>query len=147
MVSLIQDNSGDDQNALFVRGDVLATHSVRIQNAANTCEVYLGSQSSSSGSSIFARNLASAITAGPVVEMKQQNAGDDQAVLRISQGVTTVEAIDFSAGTIAFDFAAAMATSGAGTMAVNNSPGAGATTWILSKVNGTAGYVPFHYAA
>ena len=95
----------------------------------------------------FERNLASTKTNTPVVTILQNNASDDQPALAIQQDTTTIEAIDFIAGSIAFDFAAAMVTTGAGTMAVNNSPGGGATTWCKVEVNGTTGYIPIHYAS
>ena len=92
------------------------------------------------------RNYAAASTSAPVAEIINDNSSDDQPVLRLQQDVATVEVIDFSAGSIAFDFAAAMVSTAGNTMAINNSPGTGATTWVKVEVNGTAGYIPVHYA-
>jgi len=180
VILLVQDNAGDDQNALNIQndgtgqglfidqnGDAIGLHidteattaasyglhvvagqgaSVARFEGANTLVANFADDNSS-GSFFFNRNAASGLTSGPVMGIRNDNAGDDQPVLAIQQDVTTVEALNFSAGTIAINFATAMASTGAGTMAVNNSPGAGATTWIQVEINGTTAYIPAHYAA
>lgn len=158
MVTIEQDHAADDQPALQIQQDstTITAYGLRIDAGGGAiCALFSESASNyvsvardpnnANGSSYFYRDLAAASTAGPVVFMVNDSATDDQPVLKIQQDVTTVEAINFSTGSIAFDFATAMATSGAGTMAINNSPGAGATTWIKVQVNGTEGFIPVHY--
>jgi len=54
-------------------------------NGTNTVITNLGYGKGSLGSNWFFRNLASDITAGPVVLIEQDNAGDDQVALKIQQ--------------------------------------------------------------
>ena len=159
MVFIEQDNAGDDQPALMIQQDssTLTAYGLRVDNnsSGSICALFAEGNDNyasigrmpdnASGSHHFYRDLTSASTGGAVVFIEQDNAGDDQPALMIGQDCNT-EAIKFSSGVVAFDFATAMASTGAGTMAVNNSPGAGTTTWIQVQVNNTTGYIPVHYA-
>ncbi|MCK5281872.1 MAG: hypothetical protein KAK00_00520 [Nanoarchaeota archaeon] len=52
-------------------------------DSATTITKLIGSKATSSGSNLFLRNLASANTTGPVVQIEQDNAGDDQNALNL----------------------------------------------------------------
>ena len=99
VVSITQDNAGDYQPALSIQQDgagmglyVAVTKDVtngqcaRFFNSgkgANTIITQLAGGYSALGTNRFYRNLASADTTGPVVQITQDNAGDDQNALFI----------------------------------------------------------------
>jgi len=81
VVSIQNANSGDDQFTLQVDQAILSQYAARIRNASDALRVDLASQSSSFGSSFFYRNLASAATGGPVVQIQNWNTSDDKDCL------------------------------------------------------------------
>jgi len=112
VAAIIQTNAGDDQDALKIQQDGTSGYSLYLQhvgndsarsalaiirkdNSANYTTVNLcAALTSANGSNWFYRNLPSTHTAGPVVFIEQDNAGDDQAVLKITQ-TADVKVIDF----------------------------------------------------
>ena len=98
VVTITQDNAGDDQFALKViqDGDTAAlvlnhygTSRVVLSCLAQDNAVYDNYANfvsmNTKGTGLFYRNLASAVTEKPVVEIIQDNAGDNQDVLTVTQ--------------------------------------------------------------
>ena len=129
VVSITQDNAGDYQPALSIQQDgagmglyVAVTKDVtngqcaRFFNSgkgANTIITQLAGGYSALGTNRFYRNLASADTTGPVVGIVQDNAGDNQATLKIQQdGTGNGLYIDQNGNGLAFNIA--QATNGGG---------------------------------
>jgi len=110
VVEIINDNAGDDQVVLKVQQDgtqygiyaakTLATDiTYGVMNAdnssggGNTSYSILSRYNSTLGTNHFYRHLASAATAGPVMFIHQDNAGDDQDALFVQQDGTDGEGI------------------------------------------------------
>ena len=87
MITITQDNAGDDQQAVKIINDGTA-YAILCRNAASpTNYAYLvaGGANTDARTGWFYRNLASASTAEPMVFIHNDNAGDDQAALSINQ--------------------------------------------------------------
>jgi len=96
-----QDNTGDDQPALKIQQDATASgadgiqitvptatsaRGLHMQNVANTMRVSLARPiTDGTGLLYIYRDVVSGTTAGPMVQITQENSGDDQNVLNIRQ--------------------------------------------------------------
>ncbi|MHA1305625.1 MAG: hypothetical protein ACTSPI_18135, partial [Candidatus Heimdallarchaeaceae archaeon] len=98
VVFIKQDNAGDDKSALILQQDA-SMYALEIDVNAEVFGVYghndalgagtvawaFGDTDGSGGSNYFTRNLASGDTAGALLRLSNDNAGDDQEVLSITQ--------------------------------------------------------------
>ena len=130
VVEIINDNAGDDQVVLKVQQDgtqygiyaakTLATDiTYGVMNAdnssggGNTSYSILSRYNSTLGTNHFYRHLASAATAGPVMFIHQDNAGDDQDALSIQQdGSGYGINVDQNGDKVALNIASAATTAG-----------------------------------
>lgn len=112
VVLIIQDHAADDQPGLLVRNDATASHGVTIIGnmtsspfaalevrndviSSTDTFVYLcASSAATTGSNYFYRNLGSANTAGPVVNIYDDHANDDQNALFIRSDATAATTLN-----------------------------------------------------
>lgn len=94
---LLLDNASDDEAAVYIRhdgtGDLMQLYdgAVQVVDIDNTGHVTLNSSTGTTGNTLYVyRNLASGSTNAAVVYFFNDNAGDDQRVLRIVQDAVAI---------------------------------------------------------